>query len=398
MIRRFNLYLVWEITKLFVLAIVAFTTLISLAGVAQQLVSQGLGPQTILELLPYVLPISLQYALPATILFAVCSVYGRVSADNEVLSIMAAGVPPFRIISPTLITSFLLSLIAVWISDVAVSWGKPGINRVVMHSIEQVVYGFLSTQGSYTSEKGLSIHVHGIGEDGRTLISPTITTIPKGSSEPISISARAARLTMDPVKDVLRIELMDSEMDGGKVHFTYPGQWIYEVSLSNATKKGTSAGHPAEVPIRQIGYEKRKQSMDIAQTQEMIAARTAIGLGIGKYEWLDGEFALPSLGEVEAGKSRLRRLNIEPWRRWAQGFSCFFFVWAAIPFAIWMKSADHWTSFGACFMPILLLYYPAFAVGLGHAKDGTWPPASVWLGNLLLLAVGAWWLRKLHRC
>ena len=192
MIRRFNLYVLWEVTKLFVIALVAFTTLIMLAGVIQQLVNQGLGARAIFELIPYVLPISMQYALPATVLFAVCSVYGRISADNEILCVTAAGVPPTRIIAPTLIASFVLSLFAVWLNDIAFSWGRPGINRVVMHSIEQVVYGLLSTHGSYNSSRGFSIHVHGIGEDGRELISPTITTIPAGSSQPISISARTA--------------------------------------------------------------------------------------------------------------------------------------------------------------------------------------------------------------
>jgi lipopolysaccharide export system permease protein len=394
--QRFNLYIFWEIFKLFFIALVAFTTLIMLAGIAQQLVSQGLGPQAIIELLPYILPISLQYALPATLLFAVCSVYGRISADNEVLSVMAAGVPPFRIISPVLIASFCISLFAVWINDLAFSWGKPGINRVIMHSIEQVVYGFLSTQGSYTSEKGLSIHVHGIGEDGRELISPTITTIPDGG-EPISISARSARLTMDPVAEVLRIEMVDSFMEGQKADFTHPGVWVHEVGLSNATKKGTSTGHPSEVPIRKIGFEKNKQREAIEKTQEIIAARTATGLAIGRHDWLDSQRMHASLGEILHGQSRLQRLTVEPWRRWAQGFSCLLFVWVAIPFSIWMKSADHWTSFGACFMPILLLYYPVFAIGLGHAKDGSWPPASVWLGNVVLFFIGLFWLRKLQR-
>lgn len=396
MMRRFNIYVVWEITKLFLVALVGFTTIIMLAGVVQQLVNQGLGGNAILELLPYVLPISLQFALPATILFAVCSVYGRISADNEVLSVMAAGVPPMRIITPTLIASFLLSLFAVWVNDVAVSWGRPGINRVVMHSIEQVVYGVLATQGSYESDQGFSIHVHGIGEDGRELIYPTITTTPAGGGEPLSISARSARLTMDPVKEVLRIELVDSEIDG-RFSGVMPGEWAYEISLSNATKKGTSSGHPSEIPMRKISLEMGTQRSTINQSQEILAARAAMGLGIGKYDWLDNAQTHFAIGEVRSGENRLHRLNVEPWRRWASGFCCLFFVWVGIPLAIWMRSADHWTSFGTCFMPILLVYYPVFAVGLDHAKDGSWPPLSVWLGNLVLLVVGAYWLRRVHK-
>ncbi|MFK7737737.1 MAG: LptF/LptG family permease [Pirellulaceae bacterium] len=392
--QRFNLYIIWEITKLFLVALVAFTTLIILTEVARQLVSQGLGPSAILELLPYVLPISLQFALPATILFAVCSVYGRIAAENEVLAVMASGVKPIRIISPILIACFLLSLIAVWINDVAISWGKPGINRVIMHSIEQVVYGYLDTQGSYTSEHGLSIHVHEVR--GRDLISPTITTTSANSNVPITITARSAKLHVDPARNKLRIELVDSMIDSGTAQIFKPDIWVHEIGLSDATKKGTSTGHPSEVPIRRINLVKKQERQKIEIAQELIAARVATGLGIGKYDWLDSAPVHTSIGVMGESEYRVRRLDIEPWRRWAQGLSCFCFVWAAIPFAIWMRSADHWTSFGACFMPILLLYYPIFAVGLGNAKDGSWPPFSVWLGNVVLMATGAWWLRRLH--
>ncbi len=395
MIRRFNAYVLWEITKLFLVALVAFTTVVMLAGVAKELVTQGLGPRAVLQLIPYILPISLQFALPATILFAVCSIYGRISADNEVLALMAAGVRPIRIISPTLIACTVLSLVAVWINDVAISWGKPGINRVIMHSIEQVVYGFLETQSVYNSAQGFSIHVHSIGDDGRELIGPTITIPQKGES--IRISARTARLTMDPANDELVIEFNDSFLDGSKATLIHPGKYIHRVSLSEATRKGTSVGHPAEVPIRRISYEKREAYREIEHTQERIAARAALGLAVGRYDWLESNHTFRSLGQIQAGKDRVRRLRLEPWRRWAQGFSCFCFVWVGIPFAMWMKSADHWTSFGACFMPILLLYYPVFAVGLGNAKAGIWHPGAVWLGNAALLAVGTWWLLRLEK-
>ncbi len=395
--RRFNLYIVWEVSKLFVVALVAFTTMILLAGLAQQLISQGLGPWAVLEMIPYFLPISMQFAIPATLLFAVCSVYGRISADNELLAVMAAGVPPIRFIAPTLITSFFLSLGSVWLNDIAVSWGQPGINRIIMHSAQQVAYSYLASQGSYSSEHGLSIHVHGIGEDGRELIRPTITFPPQNDGTPIEITATSARLTVDPIAEKLKIDLIDMEVQHGTYVYKKSGPSTHEVLLSQATKKGTSSGQAAQITMRQIGPEKRKQRAEIEKNQEYLAARTAMGLAVGKFDWLDDEHSFQALGKVDSGRSRLQRLEIEPWRRWASGFSCLFFVWVGIPLSIWMRSSDHWTSFGACFMPILLLFYPAFMVGLNQAKDGNWPAASVWLGNVILLVAGAWWLRKLYR-
>ncbi|GIW97897.1 MAG: permease [Pirellulaceae bacterium] len=395
--RRFNRYVVWEITKLFLITLVGFTTVVTLIGVVQQLVTQGLGPWAIAQLTPYILPISLQFALPGTLLFAVCSVYGRIAADNEIMAVAASGVPPIRVILPVLGMSLVLSLVAVWLNDIAFSWGRPGINRVIMHSIERVVYGVLSTQGSYSTAQGFSIHVHGIAEDGRTLIAPTITTTPSDGSEPISISARAAKLIMDPDREVLRIELVDSVIESSKVSSVMPGPAEYEISLSRATKKGTSAGHPSEYPMRVIRRQVEREREKIVESRELLAVHSAFGLAIGRPDWLVDAESSQQLGAIGGARALANRLQAEPARRWANGFSCFFFALVGIPLAIRMRSADHWTSFGTCFVPILLLYYPVFMLGADHAKNGTWPPVAMWMGNAVLAVVGLWLLRSIHR-
>lgn len=393
---RFNRYILWEICKLFVIALVAFTTVMMLFAIAKHSLSQSLGLMAIIELVPYVLPSSLQYSIPATLLFAVCSVYGRISADNEILAITGAGVPPLTVVKPVVIASLLLSLFSVWLNDVALSWGRPGINRVIMHSIEQIVYGVLASQNSYTSDSGFTIHVHGIGPDGRELLRPMIT-IPRASGPAWEINARSARILVKPDREVLVIELQDTQIESGDIVHDRPGPLSMEVQLSDATRKGTSASSAAEFAMQDLSNEMRSQQRNILLQQEEIAARTAMGLSAGKASWLGDAEMAASLSAISHGKHQLRRLTIEPWRRWAFGFSCLCFVWVGIPLSIWMRSADHWTSFGVCFLPILLVFFPIFAMGLTFAKEGTWPPAAVWLGNLALFISGAWWLRKVYR-
>jgi lipopolysaccharide export system permease protein len=396
--QQFNRYILWEIIKLFVVALVAFTSVIILFGVMQQLLRQGLGTVAILQLLPYVLPVSLQFALPATLLFAVCSVFGRISAEHELLAVMAAGVPPIRFITPTLVFGLAISLIAVWLNDIAYSWGKPGIRRVVTHSIEQVAYGYLKSQGAYTSDNGFSVHVHGIGPDGREMILPTISHRPRRGGEPISIEAKSARMRVDLEQEQLVIELTDSTVALGTsgTQMDKPGLFSFSIPLSDATKKSTSR-EASDFPMRKIPSELTRQKEQIDELEEFLTARSGMALAVGKVEWLADKTHREWERDRRHGNYRLNQLNMEPWRRWAGGFSCLLFVWVGIPLSIWMKSADHWTSFGTCFLPTLLVYYPIFTIGLNHARDGSWSPASVWLGNLALLAVGAWWMRRIHK-
>jgi lipopolysaccharide export system permease protein len=131
--------------------------------------------------------------------------------------------------------------------------------------------------------------------------------------------------------------------------------------------------------------------------EDKLATMVGIHLMSGRFDQLDNPTSHHLLWQLGDGTHRLSKLRTEPWRRWAMGFSCFFFIWLGIPLAISMKSADYWTSFGACFLPILLLYYPIFALGLDRAKNGTWPAYSVWLGNAILFVVGLWLMRKVYR-
>src|SRR6056297_1737433 len=114
---RLTRYILVEIIKIFAVALVALTLLILLIGVGRTLLREGLGPVAIVQLLPFVLPISLQFAFPATALFAVSCVYGRMAGDGEVATVKASGISPLKILQPALIFAFLLSPIAVYMSD-----------------------------------------------------------------------------------------------------------------------------------------------------------------------------------------------------------------------------------------------------------------------------------------
>jgi lipopolysaccharide export system permease protein len=62
-----------------------------------------------------------------------------------------------------------------------------------------------------------------------------------------------------------------------------------------------------------------------------------------------------------------------------------------------MRFSEFIASFFVCFLPILLVYYPLLAVSVDHAKDGAFPPQSVWLGNVVLAIAGIWMLRRVTR-
>ena len=76
--------------------------------------------------------------------------------------------------------------------------------------------------------------------------------------------------------------------------------------------------------------------------------------------------------------------------------SCFFFVLVGAPLAITQARRQVLTNFLACFLPIILIYYPVVMLCMTQSKTGIVDPAwAMWMGNLILLAGG---LTLFRRC
>ncbi len=394
---RLTRYILLEILKIFIVSLIALTALILLIGVGRELYRKGLGAVAVIQLLPYVLPISLQFAFPATALFSVCCVYGRMASDGEVSSVKASGISPLKLLQPALIFAALLSPIAVVTSDLAVSWGRPGMDRVVLMSIVDIAYRVLDTQHSYNADQGFSIHVRDV--NGRTLVHPTVTVHRGGDRGSMKLTAREGELTLNSESQTLVLKVIDSHIvDGHRTQYTTPGEWELEIPLSTAeAKQDISTQRPSELPLRLISSERIRQDQRRHATIGQLAAHTGFAILTSRAEDIAGPPGKQIDRSMKYSQERLTRLQLEPWRRWAEGFSCFFFVFVGAPLAMLLRTSDYWTTFGLCFLPTIVVYYPLFMFGLDQAKHGTVPPYGVWIGNIVLAAVGMILIARVRR-
>ena len=121
---KFTRYVLLDVMKVFAVALTVMTTLISLILIGKEIVGQGISYLSVVKLLPFILIMALQFCLPATLLFAVCCIYGRISADNEITAIKAAGISPMRIFRPIWLIGLVLSVPSVWLQDQGFSWAR----------------------------------------------------------------------------------------------------------------------------------------------------------------------------------------------------------------------------------------------------------------------------------
>lgn len=388
-------YILVELTKVFLISLTTLTLLMLIVGVVREAANQNLPLSQVVRLIPFILPDALRIAVPVTLLLAITSVYGRMSGSNEVVATKALGISPVALLVPSFVIAFLLSLITVWLNDLAVSWGRNGAQRVVIEAVEEIAYSMLKARKSYSSPN-FAINVKRV--EGRRLIRPTLTLQARGSTPAMTVTAEEAELRSDTDAGVLNIILRDGSVDvGGNATYDFPGVEEREIPLRDASRAKNVSTLPSWLPLRVIPEQVIEQKELIERIEREQAAQAAYQMLCGDFDGLTSQDWHHQARRLTVARSRLSRLKTEPHRRWSAGFSCLCFAWIGAPMAIRLRNRDFLTSFFVCFLPILIVYYPLLAYGVDGAKGGTVPPYAVWAGNVLLVFWGVWLLRKVIR-
>ena len=384
-------YVLSEMLKVFLVSLTGITLIILLFFLVAEAIKQGLGLKQIALVIPYVLPNALRFSVPATILFAACNVFGRLASGNEVIAVKASGISPMVLVWPALILALVVSWISVWLNDIAVSWGREGIARVVIESFEEIAYSRLQQQGFFNS-KQFSIFVKDV--DGRRLIRPRIIIKGGDDSSQRTLTCDEAELRSDLSEGALKISCLNYEMTIGTVTGR-DRSGEFEIPLDDSGHKGLPS--PSDLPMYALPQQRLAQQERIEAIEQKLAAQAACQMIGGDFtallspRWKDDEWQL-----IEA-KQWLYRANAESYRRWANGFSCLCFVIVGAPLAVRMRNADFLTSFFLCFAPILIVYYPLLIYSTSQTKNGTFPSWGVWAGNVILVIIGWRLMRYLCR-
>ncbi len=375
--------------KVFVISSAGFVLLMLLIGLADEARDKNIGPDIVIQLIPYLIPKALMFAMPATCLFSVCVVFGRMAAENELTAIAAMGLPKSVVVMPAIILAFALSLFAVWLNDISFAWSYWGVERVVMASSDKIIYGVLEQEGSFKT-KDFSIEVAGVND--RELIQPMLTF---NSSSNQGIRAIAASATMEskPQRHSVLFTMHNGFVDAeGQASYRFDDYEQHEIALKSPEQISKAFDDPGHLYLNQIGDAVKKQAEGIDQMTQDDAVSAATQWICGDLVGLTGATWQNRTLELNDAVYRHHRLHVVPHRRWANGFSCLAFAVIGIPVAMKLKAGNFATTFGVCFLPILFIYYPLFMVGLNGAKQMTLPAYGAWLGNVACLLIGGYLL------
>lgn len=393
MMPQLQRYVMAELLRVFALALGGLVVILVFVGVLGEALRSGLGPEQILQIMPYVVPSLLPFTIPATMLLTVCVVYGRMAGDQEITATKAAGISVMSLIWPALFFGGVLSVGTLVLTDQFIPWARDKIQETVWLATEDIFLDTLRTKGHIVDPR-TNVSISCMAVQGRTLIKPTFRMHPKGGKV-MTIEAEKAGIDFDLQRKEIVVQLHEVHMEQGKAT-GYTKQHIKRFPIPD---RDTKRKVPRDLTIKQLEDELSWLDRERAELDQRRMLTTAMALSRGDFEALFRPEFRHYQFQIEQHTDRYNKVRTEIHSRFALSCSCFFFALLGTPFAIWQARRQFLMTFAFCFFPVLIFYYPIIIGSITFCKThGNIHPACImWVGNAVLCAVGCWVLNRVRR-
>jgi lipopolysaccharide export system permease protein len=352
-------YITRELVKTFALSLVTLTFVIMMHQImllVDLIVSKGVGLFTILRLFLYSLPISLEITVPTSALVASLAVYGRMSADHEVVALKAAGVNPFRLQAPAIAFGLAASALSLYVTLDAMPHGTRAFRDLAFDVARKRAMSGLR-EGTFNAEfDGLTLYFQRQEADGS--LENVFIEDRRDAAAPRVVVARKGHIAVDP--ENVRLRLM---LRAGTIHSVVANQpGLYRV----------------------VSFNEFDMRLDLGRSLAPGGSRGRWGM----------ELTVPELRQqaaMQRGKGlRDAGILVEIQRRFATPSCGLFFVVLGSALGLRTRKASRNTSLLLAVV-IGLGYYLILTAGRTLGEKEYLPPVwAMWLPNVLLGATAGW--------
>ena len=116
--RIIDRYVIREVIPPFLIALLVFTFVLIIPfiiDVAEQMIAKNVPPGMILRLMATLLPSTMALTVPMALLIGLLVGLGRLSADREVVVMLACGISPYRLLQPVLVLAVVCWGVTSWL-------------------------------------------------------------------------------------------------------------------------------------------------------------------------------------------------------------------------------------------------------------------------------------------
>ncbi len=204
-------YIFRELFKVFVLATVALTLILSLSSMLQPIQKYGVGPEQVVHLLGYFLPITLTFVLPMGALFATALVYGRIASDNELDACRASGISLMTLVYPGLCLAIITSITTLILTFHVVPAFIHRAEKAIKANAKQVLFRNIQRKGYYKIPGGRFNIYADQARPQDNLLSGVIIVKSTGHLLEKLITAKNAKIVIDSSKKSNEVKIVAQE-------------------------------------------------------------------------------------------------------------------------------------------------------------------------------------------
>jgi len=348
---------------IFGLSLTTFTFILlvtKLFALTDLVVNKRISPDIIALLIAYTIPYFFVFTFPMSTLLAVLMTFLRLSHDNEITAMKAAGINLYQLLPPVLILSISAYLIDSFIAIHLLPKGNRAFNDLVYRIAKERAYIGIKPRIFNDDFKDIVLYVNKIDPSGKVLEGVFISDQRDPAFSSTIIAKKGVILT-DKENKVLVLRVFQ-----GTIHHDSE-----DLSTSSTTYFKT---YDLVLNLEQLGQKRRtgeigESEMDISELWAKIRSRKNHDV---KYNLM------------------LMELH----KKFSIPFACLVLGLIGVPLGIQTRASGPHAGVSLGLI-IFLLYYILISAASSLGESGLYPPViGMWLPNILLGILAVFMLKK----
>jgi lipopolysaccharide export system permease protein len=319
---------------------------------------------TVLMFMVLGLPFSLTFTIPWGFLTALLLVFGRISADNELIALKANGVSVPRVCSPVFVLAILLTALCCWINIEVAPWAEQKITRTLTEIVTSNPAALF--RGDEVVDQFPDRRVYVGSKEGDVLKNLIMFEL-NDVNEPLKmVHAKEGILKPDPENTRLLIHLKEARFEQRDEK---------EPRDINKIRQGLSVSEGVfPIPLDQF-------------YKEHLGGRRL------------SSYPLPELLRFikEGANGKLLEAQVELNKRFSASLACFAFALIAIPLGITTHRKETSVGFGLSLVVAFTYFFFIIMADTFRNVPAAHPALLIWVPNVLFITLGGvlfWRLTK----
>lgn len=332
------------------------------------------------EFVTLVIPFSLIFTIPWAFLTAILLVFGRLSADNELVSLRMTGMSMTRICASVFAIGLALSALCLWVN---VSLAPAAKDRM-----KRLFYQVAVKNPETLFQKGLVLdrvpgfRIYTGDRQDKNLTDLHIIKLDPANRADTYIRAKKAQITTKPGTLDFTLNMQDVVTEQSLVKPLLAGEVPEEVNKDGAT-------HPSQFKDLPMKFSLSEMQQETVRVNASMKTTSALAQEVTS--WKD------SITGKELTKVQRSVSLTELSKRYSFSLACFTFALVGVPLGVTAQRRE--TSSGFALSLITATVYLVFIILADTLNDkpAAMPHLIMWAPNVLFLSIGGWLFHKLNR-